>query len=228
MSNPMTLSPKELASSIDHTLLKTDASQTQVEKICDEAIAFGFAGVCVNLVHLPTVVGKLRGTGVKPVSVVGFPLGASGLASKVFETEEAIRQGAEEIDMVIHVGAMKAGKVDEVQAEIEAVVRAATPQTVKVILETSLLTQKEKITACKIAQRAGAAFVKTSTGFSTGGATLDDIALMREAVGDTMKIKASGGIRTRAQALAMISAGADRIGTSSGVEMMKEEGEEKT
>ncbi len=206
----------ELNSYIDHTLLAANACRADIVRVCAEARQYRTASVCVNSCWVPLIHGELAGSGVKACTVVGFPLGAMSTAGKTAETRQAVSDGAEEIDMVINIGLIKSGEWDAVQADIAAVVRAAAPDaTVKVILETCLLTDEEKIKACEAARAAGAAFVKTSTGFSTGGATVEDIALMRKAVGPDMGVKASGGVRTRGQAEAMIAAGATRIGASS-------------
>lgn len=207
----------ELASRVDHTLLRPDASRTAVEQLCREALAFGFASVCVNPCHVATVAAKLRGSGVKTCTVIGFPLGASTTAVKAFEAADAIRNGADEIDMVLNVGALLDGDSETVTRDIRAVVEAASGKAlVKVILETCLLDDDHKRLACRCCMDAGADFVKTSTGFSKGGATVEDVALLRATVGARLKVKASGGIRTRETAEAMVQAGADRLGTSSG------------
>ncbi|SKC37635.1 deoxyribose-phosphate aldolase [Maledivibacter halophilus] len=207
---------------IDHTLLKPEATEEQVKKICDEAKEYGFASVCVNSYYASLVRKELRGTDVKTCVVVGFPLGASVKEAKAFEAKEAIENGAQEIDMVINIGALKSKKYDYVKEDIKAVVDAANKKAlVKVIIETCLLTQEEKIKACEISKEAGADFVKTSTGFSTGGATVEDIKLMRKTVGQDMGVKASGGVRTIEDAKTMINAGASRIGASSSVAIVK-------
>lgn len=206
----------DFAQYIDHTLLKPEATVEQVRTLCQEAEQYRFAAVCVNPAFVDLAAHLLAGTGVKVATVIGFPLGATLPEVKAAETKAVIARHADEVDMVINLGAAKTGAWDAVEADIRAVVDAAEGRTVKVILETCLLTNEEKKLACHAAVKAGAHFVKTSTGFSTGGATLDDIRLMREAVGNSAKIKASGGIRTREQAAAMIAAGADRIGTSAG------------
>lgn len=207
---------------IDHTLLKPEATEEQVKKICDEAKEYGFASVCVNSYYASLVRKELRGTDVKTCVVVGFPLGASVKEAKAFEAKEAIENGAQEIDMVINIGALKSKKYDYVKEDIKAVVDAANKKAlVKVIIETCLLTQEEKIKACEISKEAGADFVKTSTGFSTGGATVEDIKLMRKTVGQDMGVKASGGVRTIEDVKTMINAGASRIGASSSVAIVK-------
>jgi len=210
---------QELARYIDHTLLKPEATPDAVVQVCREAVAYHFAAVCVNPVFVPLVAKELAGSDVAVCSVVGFPLGATSTASKVCETELAVAKGATEIDMVIPVGLLKAGKTIEVREDIAAVAAACHGQgaILKVILETALLTDDEKVTACKLCQEAGADFVKTSTGFSTGGATAADIALMRKTVGPDMGVKAAGGIHNYAEAMAMIEAGATRIGASKGI-----------
>ncbi len=211
---------KTIASMIDHTLLKPEATPAQVEKLCAEAAEYHFASVCVNPVYIPLAARLLDGTGVKVCCVVGFPLGAIAPEQKAAEAASCAAMGAEELDMVIHVGAAKAGDWALVQRDIAGVVKAAAGRTVKVIIETCLLTDEEKVKACEAAKAAGADFVKTSTGFSTGGATTHDIALMRKTVGPEMGVKASGGIRDYATAMAMIKAGANRIGASAGIEIV--------
>ena len=209
---------KTIAAMIDHTLLKPEATPAQIEKLCAEAAEYHFASVCVNPVYIPLAARLLKGTGVKVCCVVGFPLGAIAPEQKAAEAASCCAaMGAEELDMVIHVGAAKAGDWALVQRDIEGVVKAAAGHTVKVIIETCLLTDEEKVKACEAAKAAGAHFVKTSTGFSTGGATTHDIALMRKTVGPEMGVKASGGIRDYATAMAMIEAGANRIGASAGI-----------
>ena len=204
----------QLASMIDHTLLKAEATENDILQICREAIEYRTASVCVNSSWAAAVARELKGSGVKTCCVVGFPLGAMATASKAFEAQTAVADGAEEIDMVINIGLARAHDWKALEGDIRAVVEAARPAAVKVILETCLLSNDEKIEACLAAKRAGAAFVKTSTGFSTGGATVEDIRLMRETVGPEMGVKASGGIRSRETALAMVGAGANRIGAS--------------
>ncbi len=208
---------KTIAAMIDHTLLKPEATPAQIEKLCAEAAEYHFASVCVNPVYIPLAARLLKGTGVKVCCVVGFPLGAIAPEQKAAEAASCAAMGAEELDMVIHVGAAKAGDWALVQRDIEGVVKAAAGHTVKVIIETCLLTDEEKVKACEAAKAAGADFVKTSTGFSTGGATTHDIALMRKTVGPEMGVKASGGIRDYETAMAMIEAGANRIGASAGI-----------
>lgn len=208
------------ASMIDHTLLKADATRPQIEKICAEAKQFVFASVCVNPTWVKAAADILAGTEVKVCTVIGFPLGASTSAVKAFETKDAIANGAGEIDMVINIGALKNGEFDLVRNDIKAVVDAANGTLVKVIIETCLLTDEEKVKACQLAVEAGADFVKTSTGFSTGGATAEDIALMRKTVGPDLGVKASGGVRSLEDMKKMIEHGATRIGASSGVAIM--------
>jgi deoxyribose-phosphate aldolase len=209
-----------LAGLIDHTLLKPGSSEEQHRQLCAEARRHGFATVCVRPEFVRFCAEELRGSPVLPITVVGFPSGGESTEEKVRETREAIANGAREIDMVLAVQRLKGGQVDAAFADIQAVVRAAGGIPVKVILETCLLNDDQKRLACQLAVRAGAAFVKTSTGFSTGGATAEDIALMREAVGDKLGVKASGGVRSLSDALKMVLAGANRIGTSSGVSLV--------
>ena len=207
---------KEMAKYLDDTLLKADATPEQIVKICEEAKTYGCASVCVNSSYVPLVAKELSGSEVKTCCVIGFPLGACTSESKAAETADSIEKGANAVDMVIQIGRAKAGEWDYVKSDIEAVVKAAAGKAiVKVIIETCLLTDEEKIKACQIAKEAGADFVKTSTGFSTGGATVEDIRLMRETVGKDMGVKASGGVRDFEKVQAMIDAGATRIGTSS-------------
>ena len=205
-----------MAKYLDDTLLKADATPEQIVKICEETKTYGCASVCVNSSYVPLVAKELSGSEVKTCCVIGFPLGACTSESKAAETADSIEKGANEVDMVIQIGRAKAGEWDYVKSDIEAVVKAAAGKAiVKVIIETCLLTDEEKIKACQIAKEAGADFVKTSTGFSTGGATVEDIRLMRETVGKDMGVKASGGVRDFEKVQAMIDAGATRIGTSS-------------
>jgi len=206
---------------IDHTLLKPEATCGEVERLCEEAITYGFAAVCINPWLLPTAVSALAGAFTLPCTVIGFPLGATTTPSKAFEAGEAAAAGAREVDMVLAVGALKQKNYTRVLADIRAVVLAAgTSCTVKVILETCLLDDDEKVTACRLSLDAGAHYVKTSTGLNTGGATVHDVALMRATVGTRAGVKASGGIRSRAEAEAMIAAGASRIGTSAGIRIV--------
>ena len=211
-----------LAKYIDHTLLKTDAQRADVAKLIEEAKAYHFASVCVSPIWVSYVSESLRDTGIKTCTVIGFPQGATPSAVKAFETKQAVADGADEVDMVIAVGRLKDSDDAYVKADIEAVVQAAGGKALtKVIIETCLLTDEEKRRACLFAKEAGADFVKTSTGFSTGGATAADVRLMRESVGETMGVKAAGGIRSRADAEAMLAAGATRLGTSSGVKIVE-------
>lgn len=207
---------------IDHTILKPDATRADVLQVCAEALQYQFAAVCVNSFWVPVVARQLRGSSVKTCTVAGFPLGAVSTASKVAETLEAISNGAAEVDMVINLGALKGGEESVAEIDIAAVVAAShqAGAIVKVIIETALLDRSQKILACQIAQRAGADFVKTSTGFAKAGATVDDIALMRATVGPAMGVKASGGIRTIDDLKAMVAAGATRIGASASVKII--------
>lgn len=217
----------DFAKMIDHTLLKTDARQADLDKLLNEAKAYHFASVCVSPVWVAYAAEQLRGSGVKTCTVIGFPQGATPSAVKAFEARRAIEDGAEEVDMVIPVGRLKDQDYDYVRADIAAVVAAAKGKALtKVIIETCLLTDEEKRTACRLAKEAGADFVKTSTGFSAGGATAADVRLMRETVGTEMGVKASGGVRSRADAEAMVAAGASRLGTSSGVQIVAGEKED--
>lgn len=215
----ITLSAKaaSLAKFIDHTLLKPDASAAQYKQLFQEAVAHQFYSVCVPPYYVSLAKRSVAGSGVKICTVVGFPHGLSTTSTKVFETRQAIDQGAEEIDMVMNVSALKGGERSLVLDDISSVVLSANGKTVKVIIETSLLTLEEKILACQLAESAGAHFVKTSTGFSGGGATVEDVQLMKRTVGPRVQVKASGGIRDTATALAMLEAGATRIGTSHGI-----------
>jgi len=215
------LSPAQLAAFIDHTLLKADATARDIEKLCAEAREHKFFSVCVNGSRVVEARHFLEGAEVKVAAVVGFPLGAMSTDAKRFETEAAIDDGAQEIDVVLNVGKLKDGDDQFVLRELCDVVEAADERTVKVILETCLLTEDEKVRACKLAVESGAHFVKTSTGFSTGGATVADVKLMREIVGPKFGVKASGGIRDLKTALAMIQAGATRLGVSAGVAIVK-------
>lgn len=209
-----------IAKKIDHTMLKADASTESIKKYCAEAREHGFASVCVNSCHAALVTKELAGSDVMTCCVVGFPLGAMRTKAKAYEAKVAVEDGANEIDMVINIGALKEQNDAFVLEDIKAVVEASKPATVKVIIETCLLNEEEKIRACKLSVEAGAAFVKTSTGFSTGGATTEDIALMRKTVGTACKVKASGGIRTAEDAQAMLNAGADRIGAGNGIVLL--------
>jgi deoxyribose-phosphate aldolase len=213
-----------LASLIDHTLLKPDATREEVEQLCREAAQFCFASVCVNPNWVPLCRELLRGSGVKVCTVIGFPLGAHMPDVKAYEAKRAIEQGAEEVDMVLNIGALKSKDYSLVEQDIHGVVGAASGRAiVKVILETALLSHDEKVMGCTLAKAAGADFVKTSTGFGGGGATVEDITLMRETVGPEMGIKASGGVRTKEDAEKMVAAGATRIGASAGVKIVRGE-----
>ena len=208
---------------IDHTLLKPESTQEQIDHLLSEAVEYQFASVCVNPTWVAHCSKTLAGTGVKVCTVVGFPLGANTSSVKAFETKDAIANGADEIDMVINVGQLKSGQYEVVEADIRAVVEASQDKLVKVIIETCLLTNDEKVKACQLAVSAGADFVKTSTGFSAAGATVEDIVLMRETVGPNIGVKAAGGARSYEDAEAFIEAGATRIGTSSGVAIVSGE-----
>lgn len=208
---------ENIASYIDHTMLKADADENTIRRYCREAREQSFRSVCVNSYRTALVHEELKGSGVLTCTVVGFPLGAMSPEAKAFEAKKAVMDGASEIDMVINIGALKDKDYDTVRNDIKGVVEASKPAIVKVIIETCLLTDEEKVKACELSVEAGAAFVKTSTGFSTGGATIDDIKLMRRTVGSRAQVKASGGIRTREDAEALISAGADRIGAGNGM-----------
>lgn len=216
---------RELAAMVDHTLLKPGATSADIERLCREAREYLFFAVCVNPFYVPLARELLAESGVKVCAVAGFPLGATTAEVKAFEAAGAVRNGAAEVDMVLNIGALKEGSPGVVRDDIRAVVKAVSETNpkalVKVIIETCFLTGEEKTTACRLAREAGARYVKTSTGFGGGGATVEDVALMRAAVGPDMGVKASGGIKTARQALAMIEAGADRIGTSSGVAIME-------
>ncbi len=208
----------EVAKYIDHTLLRPEAPTTGFDKLCDEALKYRFYSVCVNSCRVAYVARKLQGTGIKVCSVVGFPLGAMTSRAKAFETREALSDGASEIDMVINIGLLKSGDTRGVEEDIRAVRRATRGTTIlKVIIETALLSQDEKVLACELAKKAGADFVKTCTGFSGGGATVEDVSLMRRVVGQEMGVKASGGIRTHKAAVALLAAGATRIGSAASV-----------
>ena len=205
---------------IDHTLLKQDATPEQIVKLCEEAKQFDFMSVCVNPAYVPLAAKCLEGSDVKVCTVIGFPLGMNLTKTKVEEAQLAIKEGADEIDMVINVGMLKAGHDDYVEEEIRELKAVAGQRVLKVIIETCLLTDEEKVRACKASKNAGADFVKTSTGFSTGGATAHDVALMRQTVGQEMGVKASGGVRTHEDLIAMVEAGANRIGTSNGTKII--------
>ena len=212
----------ELKKYIDHTLLKPEATQAQIDTLLDETLEYDFMSVCINPYWVSYAADRLKESDVKVCTVIGFPLGANTSAVKAFEASTAIDDGATEIDMVINIGAAKSGDWDQVEADIKAVVDVADQSVlVKVIIETCLLTDEEKVKACQAAQAAGADFVKTSTGFSTGGATLEDVRLMRETVGPDMGVKASGGVSNLEEAQAMIEAGASRIGASKGIQIIQ-------
>lgn len=213
---------KELAKYIDHTILKPDVTRETIKKLCEEAAKYGFPAVCVNPTHVKFAVELLKNTPVKVCTVIGFPLGANTSEVKAFEASEAVRNGAEELDMVINIGAVKDGNYELVENDIKAVMDAVTGKAlVKVIIETCLLTDEEKIKVCEICKKLKVGFVKTSTGFSTGGATVEDVKLMKKTVGDEIGVKASSGIRSRETAISMIEAGATRLGTSSGLKIIE-------
>ncbi|GAB3050795.1 deoxyribose-phosphate aldolase [Virgibacillus ainsalahensis] len=212
---------KNLAKYIDHTQLKPETTKEKIKQIVDEAREYDFASVCVNPYWVPYCYENLKDTSVKVCTVIGFPLGATSSETKVFETKQAIKDGATEVDMVINVGELKSNNDEVVKSDIEAVVNAAEGKALtKVIIETSLLSNDEKVRACKLAKEAGADYVKTSTGFSGGGATVEDVKLMRETVGSEMGVKASGGVRDLETTKAMIDAGATRIGASAGIDIV--------
>ena len=210
-----------LATMIDHTLLKGDAVKSEIERLCREAVHYKFAAVCVNPYWVNLAANCVHGSHVKVCTVIGFPLGANSSPVKAMEVIKAMADGAREFDMVLNVGALKDRNVGDVEGDIRAVVKAAQGNLVKVILETCLLTSEEIVLGCQLAEAAGAGFVKTSTGFSKGGATLDQVRLMRKTVGDRLGVKASGGIRDRKTFIQMIDAGATRIGTSSGITLLE-------
>ena len=216
----------ELAGLIDHTLLKPEATPDDIKELCDQAVNFGFAAVCINPCYVYSARRELAGTTIGVCAVVGFPLGANDPSVKAAEAAAAVRAGATEVDVVMNVGFLKGGLLEQVKADLEGVVRAARRErsgtTVKVILETCLLSDKEKVEACRLAVAAGADFVKTSTGFGKGGATVSDVALLRQAVGPGIGVKASGAVRDLSAALAMVGAGASRLGTSSGIVILSE------
>lgn len=219
---------EDISRYIDHTNLRAYATEDDIIRLCDEAKEYGFYAVCVNPYRVRLAKERLKGTDVKVASVIGFPLGATPTEVKVFEAKKALEDGADELDMVINIGALKDGDYEYVRKDIEEVVKVAREKgaIVKVIIETCYLTDEEKVKACELAKEAGAHFVKTSTGFGTGGATVEDVRLMRKVVGPEMGVKAAGGIRTYEQAVAMIEAGATRIGTSSGVKIVEGAGDE--
>ena len=215
---------QKIAGVIDHTILKPEATSAQIRQLCEEALHFGFASACMNPFYVPLAAELIRGSAVKVCTVAGFPLGATTTDAKVFEAQEAIQHGAQEIDMVMNVGALKSGDHEAVEDDIRRVTDACHrgKAICKVILESCLLTREDKIRACQIAMRAGADYVKTSTGFNSGGATVEDVELMRATVGPKMGVKASGGIRSYEDVLKMVAAGATRIGTSSGVKIVEQ------
>lgn len=219
--NEMKMTKQQLAGMIDHSLLKPNATREQLKKLCREAVEYGFKAVCVNPIHVAEAVQMLEGSKVLVCSVVGFPFGTHSSKTKAFETEEVIRLGAQEIDMVIRVGALKEGRDREVLEDIRSVVQVASEHPVKVILETCYLTTDEIIRGCKLSIKAGASFVKTSTGFAEAGAKVEDVRLMRATVGKDLGVKAAGGIRTFEDAIKMIEAGANRIGTSSSLAIIQ-------
>ncbi len=211
----------KLNSIIDHTLLRADATKEDILELCSEAKTYGFASVCTNSCYTSLVHEQLKDSTVKTCAVVGFPLGAMSSEAKAFETKQAVIDGADEIDMVIQIGAMREGDYEYVLNDIKAVVKASGDALVKVIIEACLLNDTQKVKACELAKQAGADFVKTSTGFSSGGATKEDISLMRKTVGESMGVKASGGVRTKKDAIDMVEAGASRIGASASIEICK-------
>jgi deoxyribose-phosphate aldolase len=213
---------KTMASMIDHTILKPTATKAQIIQLCKEAKEYQFASVCINPCFVKLAANKLKDSGVKICTVIGFPLGANTSELKAIEAKIAITEGAQEIDMVINVGALKEGDLEYVENDITRVVEASKGALVKVIIETCFLTDEEKVSVCNLAKKSGADFVKTSTGFGSGGATPADVSLMRKTVGETMGVKASGGVRNLIDALAVIEAGANRIGTSAGLAIINE------
>ena len=216
------MNKQQLAGMIDHTILKANASEAEVRKVCEEALEYGFASVCINPANISLASEMLKGSKVKVCTVIGFPLGANTSAVKAFETDDAIKNGAQEVDMVINIGKLKDKDYEYVKNDIKAVVDASKGRALsKVIIETCLLTDEEKVKACELAKEAGADYVKTSTGFSTGGATPEDIKLMRETVGPEMGVKASGGVRTYEDAMAVLENGATRIGASASIAIVE-------
>jgi deoxyribose-phosphate aldolase len=220
--NDNKITTQEIASMIDHTLLKPEATLSEIEILCDEAMKYNFASVCVNPSYVSTCFDLVKSSNVKVCTVIGFPLGATTIQSKLMEAEEAIKNGAEELDMVINVGKLKDKNYDFVLNDLKTIAHLAKKHlcTSKVILETCLLNDEEKVAACLVAEEAGLDFVKTSTGFSKGGATIHDVSLMKFVIGDKLKVKASGGIRSYEDALNMINAGASRLGASAGVKII--------
>ncbi len=208
---------QHLSKTIDHTLLKAEATAAQIETLCAEAREYHFCSVCVNSSHVPLAASQLKDSDVKVCSVVGFPLGAMGTKAKAYEAAVAIEEGAEEIDMVINIGWLKSGEIAKVEQDIQALREATKGKILKVIFETALISKEEIVTLCEICTRVGVDFVKTSTGFSTGGATLEDVALMKASVGEGVQVKASGGIRDYETAVAMLEVGATRLGVSAGI-----------
>ena len=214
---------KKIQEMIDHTILKPEATKSEIEQLCKEAMEYKFAAVCINPYYVSYCKEILKGSNIKVATVIGFPLGANTKELKAFEALDAINNGADEIDMVINIGALKDKDYEFVKNDIKLVVDIAKEKAiVKVIIETALLTDEEKVKACELSMEAGADFVKTSTGFSTGGATIEDVKLMKSVVGDNLEVKASGGVRDLATAEKMIEAGASRLGTSSGIKIIKE------
>ena len=211
---------RELAKMMDHTLLKAYATPEQIIKICEEAKEIGAASVCVNPFNVKQAAQLLSGSDVKVCTVIGFPLGANTSATKAFEAKDAINNGAEEVDMVINIGALIAGDIDQVEKDIKTVVDAADDKLVKVIIETCYLDDEQKVQACQAAAKAGADFVKTSTGFGTGGANAHDVALMKKAIPSSMRVKASGGMRTWEDVIPILKAGADRLGVSASIAIL--------
>ncbi len=216
------MTKNDIAKYIDHTILKATATEDEIAILCDEAKKYNFASVCVNPANVKFVSKMLIGSNVKTCTVIGFPLGANTTETKVFETKDAIKNGADEIDMVINIGQLKDGNIEYVENEIKAVVEAAGNKLVKVIIETCYLTEDEKVVVSKAVSNAKANFIKTSTGFGTGGATTEDVSLMNKNTSSNIKVKASGGVRDYKTAIKMIEAGANRIGTSSGLAILKE------
>jgi deoxyribose-phosphate aldolase len=223
----MKVTKQQLASMIDHSLLKPNATLEELKKVCQEAVQYKFKVVCINPIFVADAVSLLKGKDVLVCSVVGFPFGTHAPETKAFETAKVIQLGAREVDMVIRVGALKEGRDQEVIEDIRAVVQAAKGCPIKVILETCYLTHEEKVCACRLCAEAGASFVKTSTGFASGGATVEDVKLMRETVGKSLGVKAAGGIRTLEDAIKMIEAGANRLGTSGSVAIIQRFDESK-
>ncbi len=223
MSMRTTWTREALAAQIDHTLLRPEATPADIDRLCEEALRYGCAAVCVNPIYVARAAARLAGTPIKVATVVGFPLGASLTATKVAEATLALSQGAQEIDVVMPIGLLKAGEIEMVRADLQAVAAVchAAGALCKVILETGLLTPEEKTLAARLAVEAGADFVKTSTGFGPGGATIEDVALLRRVVGPSIGVKAAGGIRTAEQAIAMLEAGASRLGTSATVAILE-------